>query len=278
MYHNILTQKDYPEYSQIKKIVKLLLEFIEVDTIYFSKHFEEPSNIGIITVIISKSSPHFYDDIYEYAWKLFKSHPEFSFVIFDKASVKEELNEGNPFFIMNCSESELIYSTTTPKSIVNIEKINAKKLIEKTKKRFQIHTSYSLIIDRDLRFYRSHNFLMAAYNIHQQFRYLFISVSSFLTGEYRIEQSLKRQQENLRMFSSLLGNAFDPDKEEEWFVRKQLDKACSAIQWNKEIEPISKETVELASIKLDWFKKEIGRFFQEYLKKTKEIFEDHGNK
>jgi hypothetical protein len=277
MYHNILTQKEYPQHSQIKKVVKLLLEFIAIDTIYFSKHFEEPSNIGIITVIISKSSPHLYEDICEYAWKIFKSHPEFSFAIFDKRWVKLELKRCNPFLIMNCSESQLVYGTTNHKSI-NIKKINAKQLIKKTARRFQIYTSSSHIIDRDLRYYRSNNFLMAAYNMHQQFRYLFISVSWFLSGEWSFDQSLKEQQRQLRMFSSLLGNTFDPENKEEWFVLQQLDNACKAIQWDKQIEPISAETVEAASVKLDWVKKEVRRLFREYMEKAKKTIEDYGNK
>ncbi|PRZ24941.1 hypothetical protein [Flavobacterium granuli] len=211
MYHNILTQKEYPQHSQIKKVVKLLLEFIAIDTIYFSKHFEQPSNIGIITVILSKSSPHFYEDVCEYAWKIFKSHPEFSFAIFDNRWVKLELKRCNPFLIMNCSESQLVYGATNHKS-VNVKKINIKQLIKKTGKRFQIYTSSCNVIDRDLRYYRSNHFLMAAYNMHQQFRYLFISVSWFLSGEWSFDQSLKEQQSHLRMFSSLLGNTFDSEK------------------------------------------------------------------
>lgn len=277
MYHTILTQKDYPEHSQIKKVVKLLLEFIAIDSIYFSKHFEEPSNIGIVTVFISKNSPHFYDDICEYSWKIFKSHPEFSIAIFDKRWVKEELSEGNPFLIMNCRESQLVYSATNHKHIVDITSINTKKIIKKTGRRFQIFTSSSETIDRDLKYYRNYNFLMAAYNMHQQFRYLFISVSWLLSGEWFFAQSLKRQQKHLRMFSGLLGNTFDSEKKEEWFVMKQLDDACEAIQWNKEIEPISSETVEAAFVKLDWVKNEVRRLYREYMEKTKKIIEDYGN-
>ena len=151
-------------------------------------------------------------------------------------------------------------------------------MIKKTRRRFQIFTSSSHIIDRDLIYYRSDNFLMAAYNMHQQFRYLFISVSWFLSGEWSNDQSLKEQQEHLRIFSSLLGNTFDPEKIEEWFVLKQLDNACKAIKWDKEIEPISAETVEAAFVKLDWVKKEVGRLFREYMEKAKKTIEDYGNK
>jgi hypothetical protein len=36
MYHTILTQKEQPEYRPLKKIIKLLLEFAEIDSIYRS--------------------------------------------------------------------------------------------------------------------------------------------------------------------------------------------------------------------------------------------------
>ncbi len=67
MYHTILTQKEYPNYSQIKKIIKLLLKLIETDTIYFSHHLEEKINIGIITVLVSENNPHSWEYFFYHA-------------------------------------------------------------------------------------------------------------------------------------------------------------------------------------------------------------------
>jgi hypothetical protein len=119
---------------------------------------------------------------------------------------------------------------------------------------------------------------MAAYTMHQQLRSLFISASWFLTGNWMADQSLEKLQKNLSKFSSTLGKTFDPDKEGEWFVLEQLENARAAIQFNEEIEPISKKTVEEASEKVDWVEKEVRRLFEGYIRKTKQKIKDHGNK
>ena len=286
MYHNILTQKEYPNYSQIKKIIKLLLKLIETDAIYFSHHLEEKINIGIITVSVSENNLDSWDDIYDHAWKIFKSHPGFSFRVYNAEWVKESLSDGNIFFIMHCSEHELVYSaddssssSSSSSSVVVLKKINAKRLIKKTKETFHLDFKESGIIGRDQKFYLScENYSMAAYTMHQQLRSLFISASWFLTGNWMADQSLEKLQKNLSKFSSTLGKTFDPDKEEEWFVLEQLENARAAIQFNAEIEPISKKTVEEASEKVDWVEKEVRRLFEGYIRKTKQKIKDHGNK
>ncbi|MFV8327294.1 hypothetical protein [Flavobacterium sp. ZS1P14] len=279
MYHNILIQKDYPDYSKIKKIVKLLLEFIETDSIYFSRHLEGEVNIGIITVIVSEDNQDSYDDIYDHARKIFKSHPEFSFRVYSADWVVMQLNEGNTFFIMHCSEHELVYSVDESSSVISLKKFDAKWLIKKSEKRFRLYFNESNIIGRDLRFHLgSENHLMAAYTMHEQLCSLFVSASWFLTGNAVAHDDIGKLQEDLSKFSNILGKTFDPDKEEEWIVLEQLVDARAAIQFNAEIEPISKETVEVASAKVDWVEKEVRRLFEGYIKKTKQKIKDYGNR
>ena len=79
-------------------------------------------------------------------------------------------------------------------------------------------------------------------------------------------------------FSNILGKTFDANKEEEWFVLEQLENARAAIQFNAEIKPISKITVEEAAVKVDWVEKEVRRLLEEYIKKTKQKIKDYGNK
>ncbi|MFV8342268.1 hypothetical protein [Flavobacterium sp. XS2P39] len=223
MYHNILTQKDYQDYSQIMKTVKLLLEFIETDSIYFSRHLEREVNIGIITVMVSDNNMDSCDDIYDNARKIFKSHPEFSFRVYNADCVVMELNKGNAFFIMHCSEHELVYSVDDSSSVIALEKFNAKWLIRKAKKTFYPDLYTSEIIGWDISFYlRCENYLMAAYTMHQQLSSLFVSASWYLTGNKLAHGDIEKLQKDLGKFSSTLGKTFDPDKKEEWFVLEQL--------------------------------------------------------
>ena len=279
MYHNVLTQKDYPDYSQIKKTIKLLSEFIEIDSIYFSQHLEEKVNIGIITVIVSENNLHSWDDIYDHSWKIFNSRPEFSFRVYNAEWVMMELNQGNTFFIMHCSEHELVYSADDSNSVVVLKNCNAKEFIQAANETFYFDLNRNGIIGRDRKFYLScENYSMAANTMHQQLRSLFISASWFLTGDWIADQSLEKLQKNLSKFSSSLGKAFDPNKEEEWLVLEQLENASGAIQRNAEIEPISKKTMEVASAKVDWVEKKVRKLFKGYIKKSNQKIKDYGNK
>ncbi|BFM44026.1 hypothetical protein CFS9_26670 [Flavobacterium sp. CFS9] len=278
MYHNILTQKDQPEYRAVKKIVKLLLEFVEIDSIYFSKSDEE-SNLGILTVIISKKSPQYYDEIREHLWKVIKNHNEFSFCIFDRDWIKRELKKGNLFFVLYCNQSMLVYSEVNHKLVLDVKEIKLKKLLRKTSERYKMWTSENDIIGRDLKYYQKcENHLMALYVIQQQLRYVFINVSELLTGEWIFSDSIKEQQKHVKMFHNSLGKAFDPERKEEWTVLKKLDRAREAFQWGKEIEPIDAEVVASAFEKLEWMKNEVRTLFQQYAEKTKLIFESYGNR
>ncbi|OXE99726.1 hypothetical protein [Flavobacterium araucananum] len=279
MYHNILTHKDNPDRRQIKKAVKLLRMFMKVDLIYFSKRSDRLSNSGIITVIISKSSPHYYDEIYEYCWKIFRYFNEFSFRFYDRFWVKEEIGYGNPYFILQCNDETLIYSKTKEKHVFEIEEINCEDFLKESVKRFDADTAESDVVGRDLKYHISNeNHLMSAYTIHQQLRYLFISVSWFLTGEYIPSHSIAEQQRHLSGFCKRLGSLFDYEVREEWYVLEQLECACESVQYNHKIEPVTQESVESARAKLDWLKIETDKMFRDCIEKTKQIFENYGNR
>lgn len=279
MYHNILTQKDYPDYSQVKKTVKLLLEFIETDSIYFSRHLEEEVNIGIITVMVSEDNLDSYDDIYDHARKIFKSHPEFSFRVYSADWVVMQLNQGNTFFMMHCSKHELVYSADESSSVISLKKFDAKWLIKKSEKRFRLYFNESDIIGRDLRFHLGcENHLMAAYTMHEQLCSLFVSASWFLTGNAVAHDDIGKLQEDLSKFSNILGKTFDPDKEEEWIVLERLVDARSAIRWNSEIEPISKGILKVASAKVDWVRIEVRKIFRQSIVRSKEKLGMSGGK
>lgn len=277
MYYTILTQKEQPEYRPLKKIVKLLLEFAEIDSIYLSKS-ADASNMGTLTVIISKNNRHYYDEVSDHLWKLSKNHKHFSFCFFNRDCINEEIKEGNLFFILHCQESDLVFSKTRHKPAVNLKRIKLKKLLKKTDERFERRMIECNAIGRDLQHHRRcDNHLMALYVIHQQFRYLFINVSWLVTGEWTPNDSIKGHQEHIKRFNNTLGNVFNASKKEELTIVKQLDRASRTVQRGEEIEPLNAEVVKTALEKLERMKREVSALLQEYREKTKLIFNQHEN-
>jgi len=277
MYCNILTQKDHPKYRALKKMAKLVLEFVEADCIYFSESNVE-SKIGIMTVVISRESTHYYDDVYDHLWKLIQNHNEFIFCFFDRDCIKDELKRGNLFFIFHCKETELIYKKSGQKTVLDIRNIKMKRLLKQTRRRYIRWASESRTIGRDFKHHdRNANHLMCLYVLQQQFRYLFINASWLVKGEWTPHESISYQQKYIGEFNSCIGNTFDLNNEKEKRVLEKIECACNEVQWGEKTECFDAETVNYAHEKLEWMRKEVQIIFGEKIEKVKEIFKNHGN-
>ncbi|KQO21258.1 hypothetical protein ASF10_14155 [Flavobacterium sp. Leaf82] len=277
MYCNILTQKEHPKYWAVKKMTKLLLEFVEADCIYFSESDLE-SKIGIMTVVISRESLHYYDDVNDHLWKVIQNHNEFVFCFFNRDCIKDELKRGNLFFVFHCKETELIYKNSGQKTVLDIGNIKMKRLLKQTGKRYSMWRSEASTIGRDFKYHhKNNNHLMALYVLHQQFRYMFINASWFITGEWIPHENLSDQQEHIGAFNASLGKVFDSGNQKEKEVLEKIELARKAVQWGEEADSFDAETVDYANEKLQWIKNVIQEIFQEQRKKIKEIFKDYGN-
>ena len=272
MYYNLLTQKQNPAYSRLKRLTKLLRNYIDVERIYFSRHIGKPVNQGILTVIISEDSPHYWDDIYEYLWKVIASFPEFSIRIYNEEWLQEGIEEGCLFFILHCRRNALIYSETACK-FPSYKNINCKRLVKLAEKRLKEYINENQVIGRDLKHHlRNENYTLALYTLHQQLRNLYVFASWLLSGEWYVLQSLAEQAEHLGRFTGLPKLLFNPDNEGDCGVLEQLDKACDIIQGRaQEDKPVSKETVNEASIKLELAEKEVRTLFGICIKRAQEI-------
>lgn len=278
MYCNVLTQKEHPKYRAVKKMAKLLLEFVEADCIYFNE-VEDESKIGMITIIVGKESLYYYDEVYDHLWKVMQNHDKFIICLFNRDCIKYEVKKGNLFFIFHCRETELVYKNDRQKPVLDIRNIKVKRLIEKTKKRYRMWTSEAATVGRDFKYYRkNNNLLMAFYVLHQQFRYLFINASWLLTGEWIHHESIADQQEHVGIFKSSFGKVFDATIEKEKNILEKMDSARNTIQWGKESEPFDLESADYANEKLQLFKKDVEAVFLEKIEKVKEIFNNDGNR
>lgn len=276
MYHNMLIQKQYPLYPRLKSAAKLLQKFMAIEYIYFSQQPDKAINKGILIVIISANSPHYWDDLAEYSWKLFALYPEFSFCIYNEEWLLEGIEEGNLFFIVHCSKEQLIYSGKGNALEWQRElDISPKRIIKLANKRLKDYTNENSIINRDLKYYmRNENYLMVAYVLHRQLRNLYICLSWLTSGEWHVLQYLHEQIEHLTKYSNLPHLLFNPNSNKDHEVLNSLDMACSIIQdgVNKE-QIITKAIVEMGSEKLELALKEVESLFAEYIKRAQEILE-----
>lgn len=264
MYHNYLISKNHPQQAELEKAVGLVMAFSAVSSIYFSPHLEEDLNAGIIMVIIAEDSPHAWDDLNDNYWKVFEAFPQFSFRIFSAQWVKDELKDGNPFFAMHCTKNSLIYSTEESAEFHFVERLKPKRFLKKAKSEFDKEDNSAFILGLNLKYYqRQEDHLQAAYNIHQNIRWLLIAASNFLTGEYLVEHDLEVHQNHVGKFSKELAKTFDIQNEQETKLLELLNAACNTVQYGNEIPEFTKEIIDAAEAKKDWLNIEVSRLFKE---------------
>lgn len=264
MYHNTLLKKDHPQQAELEKVIELILATTVTSTIYLSPHLEEDLNGGIIIVIIGEDSPHAWDDLNDNYWKVFDAFPQFSFRIFDANWVKDELKDGNPFFAMHCTKNSLIYSTEESEEFNFVEKLKPKRFLKKAKNEFDKEDNSAFILGINLKYYqKQEDHLQAAYNIHQNIRWLLISASNFLTGEYLVEHDLKVHQNHVGKFSKELAKTFDIDNEQDAMLLEMLNASCNTVQNGSDAPELTKEIIDVAEAKKNWVCVEVDRLFKE---------------
>lgn len=273
MQHNFSIPQNMPQKESLEKVMELILSFVMAESIYFSPHLEEDLNEGIIIVIIGENSPHDWDDLSGYCWKFFESHPQFSFRIFDSGWVKEELQEGNPFFVMHCNSQELVYMAADSSANFYTEKLKPKRFLKKSKCRYQIDNQTSFAAGLNVRHYKhNEDYLQAAYSLHQSIKYLYITASWFLTGEWLAGQDLEIHQKHIGRFSKSLAKVFDSEIAEEVTLMERLNDACYVVQSHKKTAEITLQLIEAAEVKWNGMKLEVQRLFDACLSRCKEQF------
>jgi len=175
---------NHPHQAALEKAIEQMLLFTPVDSIYFSPHLEDCTTAGVFLTIISEDSPFDWDELATYFQRLYAGFPQFAFRLFGNSWIKEELQDGNPFFVMHCQQQHLIYSSGNTKELHYISKLKTKRFLKSSERRFEVDNQSAFLVGLDFKHYMAgNNTLMAAYNAHQNIKWLFVTASSFLIGE-----------------------------------------------------------------------------------------------
>lgn len=263
MYHNILLRKDHPQQEELEKAIEMLLLFSNAHTLYFSEHLEENLNLGVLTAIVPDDSPVCWEDLNSHYWKIFQAFPQFSIRIFDFHWMKEELEEGNPFFVIHCNSNTLVYSTEEISIACPVKKLKPKRFLKKATSKFRADEHAAFIVGLNVKFYAGTDNLQAAYMLHQNLRWLYVAASWFLTGEWLVANDLEVQQEHVGRFSAGMGQVFDKNNTEEKELMAVLNSAYRCIQKGEEQIKITTEQIKIIEAKKEWVWGEVRRLFKQ---------------
>ena len=253
---------NHPHQAALEKAIEQMLLFTPVDSIYFSPHLEESTTAGVFLTIISEDSPFDWDELATYFQQLYAGFPQFAFRLFGNTWIKEELQNGNPFFVMHCQQQHLIYSSGNTKELHYISKLKTKRFLKSSERRFEVDNQSAFLVGLDFKHYMAgNNTVMAAYNAHQNIKWLFVTASSFLIGEWFNSNDLVEQQNYLNAFTPLAGKIFDPATPSDVELLNLLNQARRTIAHHTAPPQITKEQLKIVEEKKEILRKEVHRLF-----------------
>jgi len=262
MDHNFLLPNDLPRTAALEKVLELLLAFVAADSVYFSPHVEEVSSEGVFLVVLADECTQYWDEVHHNCEKLFAGYSQFSFRVYDREWITDELKDGNPFFVLHCNRQALLYHSTASAEIALVDCLKPKRFLKSARNRFRVDDETAFTVAVDLRHYiKGGNLLQAAYTLHQAMRWLFITASRFLTGEWLVADDLQVQQQHIGSFSVALGNTFDEKLSEDVALLELLHRACKAVKADGEAPIVTIELLEVLELKKEVMRKEVHRLF-----------------
>lgn len=263
MDHHFYLRNDLPEAATLEKVLELLLAFVAADSVYYSPHLEDDLNKGVLLVVLGEESLHYWDEVYQNCEKLFSGFPQFSFRVFDREWIAEELKDGNPFFVVHCNRNALLYCSPNSAEIGLIDALKPKRFVKTATHRFRLDDETASTVAIDLRYYlKNGNLLQAAYVLQQSIRWLYITASRFLTGEWFVADDLLVQQQHIAPFSNTMGRIFDSKLPEGIALLELLNEACKAVQTNAQPPLLTTETLIAIELKKGALRNEVQQLFE----------------
>jgi hypothetical protein len=277
MEHIINIPVTHPEREALEKLVKTVLEFLPLHSIYTSVESTDIAPRTIITLILSKECTIDSEDVEPLIKRVMKSYPQFTFALFELWWANDMWKQGSPFFMLNATESELVYSSDTDNVIFSLKHKNSKKLIRNAKKQYLeinawAHNSFTYITWYE----RYGEYKQAAFHLHQALKYTFQIASWILRGEYTSSESLRDQQLYIGDVAPAFGKLFDPENAEEQTVLEQLDNACTAVRYNETFE-FTEDAVLLGIAKAKQFSNDVAKLFKARIRECKEKIKSFSN-
>ena len=263
----------HPKRDELEKVAKTLLEFLPIHSLYISVENKDLGYEVVITILLPNGLEIDAPAIKPFVAKVFQSYPDLYFHLIEQEYALEYSEEGQLFYILQATRSELAYSSDPSNTIFDLKDYSAKKLIRRAREDYAYHrTSVENYLGLIMLYRLNDNYLQIAFLLHQGLQMLYIYFSKLINGDYETSGELLHLQNSFQSVQPRLENLFDVKNEEEAAAIEQLNNALRAIKYNEEYE-FTKEATELARIKTEKLLTEADTFFEKYIKKCRKKIE-----
>ncbi len=241
-----------PEKQELEKVIKALLDFLPLHSIYLSLNDNSFSPNFIITLRLSKELEIDAMDVKPFVSRLFTNYPKFSYTLFEHWWTLDLWDAGSLFLMNHATGDKLAYSLDSSEKAFRLKNNKeARKRIRNAKKEYALldgHAYNGSIYSKWLR--QAGNYLLAAFHLHQAIKFNFQKVELILMGEYLASQGLEEHQSYLAEFYPEFGVFFDNENKEEHNILNQLDNSYRIVLHNKKNkQDFTEEMIAIATTK-----------------------------
>jgi len=247
-----ITIPENPEKQELQKVIKALLDFLPLHSIYLSLNDNSFSPNVIITLRLSKELEIDAMDVKPFVSRLFKNYPKFSYTLFEHWWTVDLWDAGSLFLMNHASGDKLVYSLNPSEKAFRLKNNKeTRRRIRNAKKEYALldgHAYNGSIYSRWFR--QASNNLLAAFHLHQAIKFNFQKAELVLMGEYLASQCLEEHQLYLAEFYLEFGIFFDNKNEDEYAILKMLDNSYRIVLHNKKNkQDYTEEMIALATTK-----------------------------
>jgi len=252
MEYTITIPENNPEKQELEKVIKALLDFLPMHSIYLSLNESSFSPNTIITLRLSKELEIDAMDVKPFVSRLFRNYPKFSYTLFEHWWAVDLWDAGSLFLMNNATGDKLAYSLDPSEKAFRLKNNKeTRKRIRTAKNEYALLDGYAYncsIYSKWLR--QAGNYLLAAFHIHQAIKFSFQKAELILMGEYLASQGLEEHQLYLAEFYPEFGVFFDNQNNDEYAILKQLDDSYRIVLHNKKNkQDFTEEMIAIATTK-----------------------------
>jgi len=252
MEYTITIPENHPEKQELEKVIKALLDFLPLHSIYLSLNENSFSPNFIITLRLSKELEIDAMDVKPFVSRLFRNYPKFSYALFEHWWTVDLWDAGSFFLMNHATGDKLAYSLNPPEKAFRLKNNKeTRRRIRNAKKEYALldgHAYNCSIYSKWLR--QAGNYLLAAFHIHQAIKFSFQKAELILMGEYLASQGLEEHQLYLAEFYPEFRVFFDNHNKDEYAILKQLDNSYRIVLHNKKNKKdFTEEMIALATTK-----------------------------
>jgi hypothetical protein len=241
-----------PEKPELEKVIKALLDFLPLNSIYLSLNYNSFSPNFIITLRLSKELEIDAMDVKPFVSRLFTNYPKFSYTLFEHWWAVDLWDAGSLFLMNHATGDKLAYSLDPPEKAFRLKNNKeTRRRIRNAKIEYGLldgHSYNCSIYSKWLR--QAGNYLLAAFHLHQAIKFSYQKAELILMGEYLASQGLEEHQLYLAEFYPEFGVFFDNQNKDEYAILKQLDNSYRIVLHNKKNkQDFTEEMIALATTK-----------------------------